>query len=107
MKFIIAENQQIRLRNTISKLLDTEFGNSEAVCEIKVYTVDEEEEDYQNGLRFDIYVYFNENYYRNLETGTGIYRLILDTKKNISNMFHDWFGLNQNQYVISTSSKNC
>jgi choline kinase len=104
MKYIITENQQLRLKSTISQLLDSEIvASSNVVCEIKVHLVDEEEEDYENGLRFDIYVFLNEEY---VKTG-GMYGFIVATKKKINRVLHTWFGLNENQYVISTSSKNC
>ena len=106
MKYIITENQQLRLRNTISQLLDTELvAGSKVICEIKVYNVDEEEDDYEKGLRFDIHVYLNE-IYANTRTG-GWYGFNVSTNKQIIRLLRNWFGLNEDQYYISTFSKDC
>jgi choline kinase len=104
MKYIITENQQLRLRNTISQLLDSEIvASSNVVCKIKVHLVDEEEEDYEKGLRFDIHVFLNEQYTR---TG-GWYGFVVATNKKIIKLLRDWFGLNENQYSISITAKDC
>jgi hypothetical protein len=103
MKYIITEDQQLRLRSTISQLLDSEFESSNVICEIKVHLVDEEEEDYEKGLRFDIYVFLNGQYTR---TG-GWYGFVVATKKKIIRILRDWFGLNEDQYYISTLEKEC
>ena len=87
----------------MSELLENEFAKNNVVCEIKVYNVDEEDEEYEHGLRYDIHVFFNEKYTR---TG-GMYGFVVATNKKINKLLFNWFGLSIGDYYVSTSSKDC
>jgi len=105
MRYIITENQQQRMRKMILELLENEFAESNVVCEIKVYDVDEEEKDYEveRGLKYDIFVYLNEKFTR----AGGIYGFTVATDKKINKILSGWLGLSENEYYVSILVKDC
>ena len=105
MKIIITEEQakNLRMKEAIRKILNMEFKNSNIICEIVVKDIDEEEEDYDNGMRYDIWVYLNEKFVRNV----GIYGFRIATTKKINKALLDWLGLDKSKYYISIVAKDC
>jgi hypothetical protein len=105
MKILITEEQNLRIKKAITKLLNHEFKDSNVVCEIVVNDVDEEEYDYEvaNGLKYDIIVYINEKFTR---TG-GIYGFRIATEKKINELLLNWLNMKVNEYSIWTLVKDC
>jgi hypothetical protein len=105
MKYIITENQQEKMMKHISELLNDKFKDSSVICEIKVFSPDEEEYDYEveKGLKYDITVFINEKFTR---TG-GIYGFKIATEKKIKKILHNWLGIEDNEYYIWTLVKDC
>jgi hypothetical protein len=103
MKYIITEEQQKSLKNHMLELLNYSFKDSNVVCEIKVTDVEEDDDDYNDGLRYDIYVFINSSFTR----AVGIYGYKVATERKIDSLMEDWFGLNKNEYYVSISTKDC
>jgi hypothetical protein len=103
MKYVITEEQQKSLRNHMLELLNYSFKDSNVVCEIKVTDVEEDDDDYNDGLRYDIYVFINSSFTR----AVGIYGYKVATQRKIDSLMGDWFGLNENEYYVSISTKDC
>jgi len=103
MKYIITEEQQKSLKNHMLELLNYSFKDSNVVCEIKVTDVEEDDDDYNDGLRYDIYVFINSSFTR----AVGIYGYKVATQRKIDSLMGDWFGLNENEYYVSISTKDC
>jgi hypothetical protein len=103
MKYVITEEQQKSLRNHMLELLNYSFKDSNVICEIKVNDVEEDDDDYNDGLRYDIYVFINSSFTR----AVGIYGFKVATQRKIDSLMEDWFGLNENEYYVSISTKDC
>jgi hypothetical protein len=103
MKYIITEEQQKSLKNHMLELLNYSFKDSNIVCEIKVTDVEEDDDDYNDGLRYDIYVFINSSFTR----AVGIYGYKVATQRKIDTLMEDWFGLNSTEYYVSISAKDC
>jgi hypothetical protein len=103
MKYIITEEQQKSLKNHMLELLNYSFKDSNVVCEIKVTDVEEDDDDYNDGLRYDIYVFINSSFTR----AVGIYGYKVATQRKIDSLMEDWFGLNETEYYVSISTKDC
>jgi len=103
MKYVITEEQQKSLKNHMLELLNYSFKDSNIVCEIKVTDVEEDDDDYNDGLRYDIYVFINSSFTR----AVGIYGYKVATQRKIDSLMEDWFGLNKNEYYVSISAKDC
>lgn len=103
MKYIITEEQQKSLRTHILELLKYNFKDSNVICEINVTDVEENDYDYNDGLRYDIYVFINSSFTRNV----GIYGFEVATQRKINTLMKDWMGLNETEYDISISAKDC
>lgn len=80
MKYIITEEQQKSLRTHILELLKYNFKDSNVICEINVTDVEENDYDYNDGLRYDIYVFINSSFTRNV----GIYGFEVATQRKIN-----------------------
>jgi hypothetical protein len=103
MKYIITEGQQKRMIKHISDILNYEFEKTKIVCGVTVEEVGEDDEDYNDGLRYDIFVSFNEKYTRT----AGIYGFRVATERKIREMLRNWFGLGKDEYYISIIVKDC
>jgi hypothetical protein len=105
MKYIITEEQQKSLRTHILELLKYNFKDSNVICEIKVKVVsnEEDDDDYSNGFRYDIYVFINSSFTR----GVGVYGFKVATERKIDTLMKDWMGLNETEYYVSFLTKDC
>ena len=103
MKYIITEEQQKSLRTHMLELLNYSFKDSNVICEIKVTDVEEDDDDYNDGLRYDIYVFINSSFTRTV----GVYGFKVATQRKIDTLMKDWMGLNETEYYVSISTKDC
>jgi hypothetical protein len=105
MKYIITENQHKRIIRKMSEILNNEFEKTNIVCGITVQEVDVEKFDYEvdKGLKYDIFVSFNEKYTRT----AGLHGFKVATDMKIRKILRDWFGLDNYEYYISSIVKDC
>jgi hypothetical protein len=103
MKYIITEGQQKRMIKHISDILNYEFEKTKIVCGVTVEEFGEDDEGYNDGLRYYIFVSFNEKYTRT----AGIFGFRIATERKIREMLRNWFGLEKDEYFISTLVKDC
>jgi len=108
MKYIISKNQQEKLSKIIDLSLKQFFlQDSQLICDIKCYVVDETEPGYDgDGLLFDIYIKlklsemkrFNHLGQRNIQVAI---------ENRVEKLLKDFFSLQTNQFFIGFLSETC
>jgi len=103
MKYIITENQHKRIMRRMSEILNNEFEKTNIICSITIQEVDKDDDDYNEGLKYDIFVSFNDKFTR----AAGLYGFKVATERKIRKILRDWFGLENYEYYISSIVKDC
>lgn len=114
MKYIITESQSNKLAKYIEKKLEQEFvSKHDFICDINVTPIDpdDESEAYDAGLRFDVYIYFESNWFTKNsladQSGWAIPSKIGRYKREIGSYITKYFSLGEDEIYITTTSKNC
>jgi len=103
MKYIITENQHKRIIKRMSEILNNEFEKTNIICGITIQEVDKDDDEYNEGLKYDIFVSFNDKFTR----AAGLYGFKVATERKIRKLLRDWFGLENYEYYISSFVKDC
>ena len=103
MKYIITENQHKRIIKRMSEILNNEFEKTNIICGITIQEVDKDDDEYNEGLKYDIFVSFNDKFTR----AAGLYGFKVATERKIRKLLRDWFGLENYEYHISSIVKDC
>jgi len=103
MKYIITENQHKRIIKRMSEILNNEFEKTNIVCGITIQEVDKDDDEYNEGLKYDIFVSFNDKFTK----AAGLYGFKVATERKIRKLLRDWFGLENYEYYISSFVKDC
>jgi len=109
MKLSIKESQYQFLVKNIENILNSKFvEDSRLICEIKVYEVDPEEKgnEIEQGLKFDIYVYFAINNMM-VYNQAGFYGIRKGVEMRIKKYLSKLFGLDEHEYFIGFGVKDC
>lgn len=103
MKYIITENQQKRMLKHLKNVLNQSTENVDAICKINVIEVTEDDDEYKDGLRYDIFVYLSKRW---TNVG-GWYGFNIATTRRLQQILTDWLGLTEDEYSISTLVEDC
>ena len=105
MKYIITENQNIRIIKTMSELLNEKFKDSRFVCGIEITPIDKEDEP-ETMQDYDIMVYMKLNFVKvyNLAGYEGMKKGV---KLKIKYVLKDWFGFDEDKFYVGFSVKDC
>jgi hypothetical protein len=105
MKYIITEEQNIRIIKTMSEILKEKFKDSRFVCGIEITPINKEDlpETMQD---YDIMVYLKNDWVKlyNVPGYEGIKKGI---KIRIKYALLDWFGFDEDKYYVGFSRKDC
>lgn len=109
MKFIINENQHKLLIDNIESLLNDKLvKDSSILCEIKVYTPDEEEKDYEieKGLKYDIHTFISMELVK-VYNPSGLLGVRKGVEIKIKKYLKKIYGLEDNEFYLSFGIKDC
>lgn len=99
MKYIITEEQNLRMIHKMEKLINLHFEGHPGICEIKITPIDPEDE---SDDLFDVWVHINEEYILSLGE---ILQSTGKIKYEVRKFIIDWFGTDK--FYVSTMVREC